>query len=395
MDSNSNFDFLIIGGGIVGFSTAVKIQQSGKSVLVLEKEKTPGFHQSGRNSGVIHSGIYYKPNSFKSQLSIRGRELLIDFLKLKKVPFRLEGKIVVDTNIEKIEHLLERSKNLSMEGVKILTNQELLDKEPNSIINQGLFVPQAGVVNYRKVTEALAEEFDSLGGKVEYFEEIISIESIKGGKTLRTKKNKFQGDYLINCGGLYSDKIAKLDGLDPNVRIIPFRGEYYTLDKSKSNLVNNMIYPIADPDLPFLGIHLTRNIDGDIEAGPNAVFAFAKEGYKWTNFNFKETLSSLTYGGMLKLGKKYYKTGISEMYRSLNKKAFVSEINKLIPGITTKDIQVRGAGVRAQAVDKDGSLVDDFMFQEGLSSLHVLNAPSPAATACLAIGEHIASKVLR
>ena len=395
MNINSNFDFLIIGGGIVGFSTAVKIQQSGKSVLILEKEKIPGFHQSGRNSGVIHSGIYYKPNSFKSQLSIRGRELLIDFLKLKKVPFRLEGKIIVDTNIEKIEHLLERSKNLSMEGVKILTNQELSDKEPNSIINQGLFVPQAGVVNYRKVTEALAEKFESLGGKVEYFEEIISIESINVGKTLRTKKNKFQGDYLINCGGLHSDKIAKLDGLDPNVRIIPFRGEYYTLDKSKSNLVNNMIYPIADPDLPFLGIHLTRNIDGDIEAGPNAVFAFAKEGYKWTNFNFKETLSSLTYGGMLKLGKKYYKTGISEMYRSLNKKVFVNEINKLIPGITTKDIQVRGAGVRAQAVDKDGNLVDDFMFQEGLSSLHVLNAPSPAATACLAIGEHIASKVLR
>ena len=395
MDSNSNFDFLIIGGGIVGFSTAVKIQQSGKSVLVLEKEKTPGFHQSGRNSGVIHSGIYYKPNSFKSQLSIRGRELLIDFLKLKKVPFRLEGKIIVDTNIEKIEDLLERSKNLSMEGVKILTNQELSDKEPNSIINQGLFVPQAGVVNYRKVTEALAEKFESLGGKVEYFEEIISIESINVGKTLRTKKNKFQGDYLINCGGLHSDKIAKLDGLDPNVRIIPFRGEYYTLDKSKSSLVNNMIYPIADSDLPFLGIHLTRNIDGDIEAGPNAVFAFAKEGYKWTNFDFKETLSSLTYGGMLKLGKKYYKTGISEMYRSLNKKVFVNEINKLIPGITTKDIQARGAGVRAQAVDKDGNLVDDFMFQEGLSSLHVLNAPSPAATACLAIGEHIASKVLR
>ena len=395
MDSNSNFDFLIIGGGIVGFSTAVKIQQSGKSVLVLEKEKTPGFHQSGRNSGVIHSGIYYKPNSFKSQLSIRGRELLIDFLKLKKVPFRLEGKIIVDTNIEKIEHLLERSKNLSMEGVKILTNQELSDKEPNSIINQGLFVPQAGVVNYRKVTEALAEEFDSLGGKVEYFEEIISIESTTSGKTLRTKKSKFQGDYLINCGGLHSDKIAKLDGLTPNVRIIPFRGEYYTLDKSKSNLVNNMIYPIADPDLPFLGIHLTRTIDGDIEAGPNAVFAFAKEGYKWTNFNFKETLNSLTYGGMLKLGRKYFKTGLSEMYRSLNKKAFVNEINKLIPGITTRDLHVRGAGVRAQAVDKDGNLVDDFMFQEGLSSLHVLNAPSPAATACLAIGEHIASKVLK
>ena len=392
---NNKFDFVIIGGGIVGFSTAVKIQQSGKSVLVLEKEKTPGFHQSGRNSGVIHSGIYYKPNSFKSQLSIRGRELLIDFLNIKKIPFRLEGKIVVDKNIEKIEHLLDRSKNLNMEGVKILTSQELLEKEPNSVIHQGLFVPQAGVVNYRNVTEALADELQSLGGKIGYFEEIISIESTTSGKTLRTKKSKFQGDYLINCGGLHSDKIAKLDGLIPNVRIIPFRGEYYTLDKSKSNLVNNMIYPIADPDLPFLGIHLTRTIDGDIEAGPNAVFAFAKEGYKWTNFNFKETLNSLTYGGMLKLGRKYFKTGLSEMYRSLNKKAFVNEINKLIPGITTRDLHVRGAGVRAQAVDKDGNLVDDFMFQEGLSSLHVLNAPSPAATACLAIGEHIASKVLK
>ena len=282
-----------------------------------------------------------------------------------------------------------------MEGTKILTNQELLTKEPYSIIKQGLFVPQAGVVNYRKVTEALAEEFSGLGGKIEYFEEIISIESTKDGKILKSKKNKFQGDYLINCGGLYSDKLAKLDGLNPNVRIIPFRGEYYTLVKSKNNLVNNMIYPISDPDLPFLGIHLTRTIDGNIEAGPNAVFAFAKEGYKWTNFNFKETLNSLAYPGMLKLGKKYFKTGISEMHRSLNKKAFVNEINKLISGIKTKDIEVRESGVRAQAVDRDGKLVDDFMFQEGLSSLHVLNAPSPAATACLAIGEYIASKVLK
>ena len=395
MISNSNFDFVIIGGGIVGLSTALKIQESGKTVLVLEKEKTPGLHQSGRNSGVIHSGIYYKPNSFKSQLSIRGRELLIDFLKLKNIPFRLEGKIVVDNNIEKIENLLNRSKNLNMEGTKILTNQDLLNKEPHSIIKQGLFVPQAGVVNYRKVTEALAEEFSGLGGKIEYFEEIVSIESTKDGKILRSKKNKYQGDYLINCGGLYSDKLAKLDGLNPNVRIIPFRGEYYRLVKSKNNLVNNMIYPISDPDLPFLGIHLTRTIDGNIEAGPNAVFAFAKEGYKWTNFNFKETLNSLAYPGMLKLGKKYFKTGISEMHRSLNKKAFVNEINKLISGITTKDIEVRESGVRAQAVDRDGKLVDDFMFQEGLSSLHVLNAPSPAATACLAIGEYIASKVLK
>ena len=395
MDSNKNYDFVIIGGGIVGLSTAVKIQQSGKNVLLLEKEKSPGFHQSGRNSGVIHSGIYYKPNSFKSRLSIKGRDLLIDYLKLKKIPFRLEGKIVVDKNIEKIESLLERSKDLNMQGVKILTNSELREKEPNSVINQGLFIPQAGVVDYKKVTESLAGELKILGGKVHYFEEIISIDTVEDRKILHTKYNKFQGDYLINCGGLYSDKLAIMDNLEPNVRIIPFRGEYYTIQKSKRNLINNMIYPIADPNLPFLGIHLTKTIDGNIEAGPNAVFAFSREGYKWTNVNFKETLDSLTYGGMLKLGKKYFKTGISEMYRSLNKKAFAKEINKLIPGITNKDLEVRDSGVRAQAVDKYGNLVDDFLFEEGASSLHVLNAPSPAATACLAIGEHIANKVLR
>tara|TARA_Y100000741_G_scaffold94267_1_gene70043 strand:- start:563 stop:1750 length:1188 start_codon:yes stop_codon:yes gene_type:complete len=395
MGNNKNFDFVIIGGGIVGLSTAVKIQKSGKNVLLLEKEKTPGFHQSGRNSGVIHSGIYYKPNSFKSLLSIKGRELLIDYLKTKKIPFRLEGKLVVDNNIEKIESLLERSRDLNMQGVKILTNNELKEKEPNSIINQGLFVPQAGVVDYRKVTESLAEELIILGGEVKYFEEIVSIDTVEEGKILHTKNNKFHGEFLINCGGLYSDKLAIMDNLEPDVRIIPFRGEYYKFEKSKRNLINNMIYPIADPNLPFLGIHLTKTIDGNIEAGPNAVLAFSREGYKWTNFNFKETLDSLTYGGMLKLGKKYLKTGISEMYRSLSKKTFVKEINKLIPGITNKDLQVRGSGVRAQAVDKYGNLVDDFLFVEGESSLHVLNAPSPAATACLAIGEHIANKVLR
>ena len=395
MGNNKNFDFVIIGGGIVGLSTAVKIQKSGKNVLLLEKEKAPGFHQSGRNSGVIHSGIYYKPNSFKSLLSIKGRELLIDYLETKKIPFRLQGKIVVDNNIQKIESLLERSRDLNMQGVKILTNNELKEKEPNSIINQGLFVPQAGVVDYRKVTESLAEELIIFGGEVKYFEEIVSIDTVEEGKILHTKNNKFHGEFLINCGGLYSDKLAIMDNLEPDVRIIPFRGEYYKFIKSKRNLINNMIYPIADPNLPFLGIHLTKTIDGNIEAGPNAVFAFSREGYKWTNFNFKETLDSLTYGGMLKLGKKYLKTGISEMYRSLSKKTFVKEINKLIPGITNKDLQVRGSGVRAQAVDKYGNLVDDFLFVEGESSLHVLNAPSPAATACLAIGEHIANKVLR
>ena len=394
MRSSKKFDYIVIGGGIVGLSTALKLQEANKKVLILEKEKDVALHQSGRNSGVLHSGIYYKPNSFKSNLCIRGRELMLEFLNLKKIPYRLEGKIVVDEDIHKIESLYERAKSLEMNGVEVIKDSALIDKEPNSKILQGLFVPQAGVVDYKVVTEMMALTFKESGGEIEYFQEIIDIKDEQDSKLVSSKKQTFAGDFLINCAGLFSDKVAKLDGLNPKVQIIPFRGEYYEIVNQKTDLLNNMIYPIADPDLPFLGIHLTKTVDGRIEVGPNAVLAFSREGYSWSKFNLFQTLETITYKGMVKLGSRYFKTGISEMYRSLNKTAFVKEVNKLLPGIQANDLLQRPSGVRAQAVSEKGDLLDDFLFEEGTQSLHVLNAPSPAATASLAIGEYIASKVL-
>ena len=394
MSNKNTYDFAIIGAGIVGLSTALHLQRKNKNVLVLEKENKPGLHQSGRNSGVIHSGIYYKPNSSKSELSIRGRNLLIEYLNEKGINYRQEGKVVVDNDLDKLENLQSRSKELEMDGVDIVQNDDLLSIEPNSVIKKGLFVPQAGVVDYGEVVRTYADEFVDLGGEIQYIEEIIEIENVNYVKKIISKNNSFTCEFLINCAGLFSDEIAKMDGMSPNVRIIPFRGEYYKIRNTKNSILNNMIYPLADPDLPFLGIHLTKTANGDVEAGPNAVLAFSKEGYKWTDINFIDLTKVLTYPGMIKLGKKYLKTGLSEMYRSLNKKVFVKEIQKLINGVSSEDITQIPSGVRAQAVDQEGNLLDDFLFEEGTSSLHVLNSPSPAATASLAIGESIASKIL-
>ncbi len=394
MIKKNTYDFAIIGAGIVGLSTALHLQRQNKNVLVLEKEKKPGLHQSGRNSGVIHSGIYYKPNSSKSELSIRGRNLLIEYLNERGINYRQEGKVVVDNDLDKLENLQSLSKELEMDGVDIVQDDDLLSIEPNSVIKTGLFVPQAGVVDYGEVVRTYADEFIELGGEIEYIEEIIEIENLNNVKKIKSKNNSFSCEFLINCAGLFSDEIARMDGMSPNVRIIPFRGEYYKIRNTKNSLLNNMIYPLADTDLPFLGIHLTKTANGDIEAGPNAVLAFSKEGYKWTDINFVDLTKVLTYPGMIKLGKKYLKTGLSEMYRSLNKKVFVKEIQKLINGVSSEDITQIPSGVRAQAVDEEGNLLDDFLFEEGSNSLHVLNSPSPAATASLAIGESIASKIL-
>ena len=383
----------VIGAGIVGLSVALKLQSSGNNVLVLDKETSPGKHQSGRNSGVIHSGIYYKPNSFKSNLCIRGRELLLEFLEQESIPFRLEGKIVVDNDINKLSSMEERATQLNMENVKVLEKSDILILEPNCKFDNALHVPQAGVVDYGVVTKKLASKFQSLGGTIEYFQKIKSIKTNNGLKVLESNNSIFHSEFLINCAGLYSDNIAKLDNVEPELRIIPFRGEYFTIAEEKSHLVNNMIYPISDPDLPFLGIHLTKTVDNKIEAGPNAVLAFAKEGYDWSKINILEFSKTIFYPGMWKLGRKYFTTGISEMYRSLNKDVFLKEILKYIPDITKQDLTPRIAGVRAQAVGKDGSLIDDFVFERKEQSLHVLNAPSPAATASLAIGEHIVREI--
>ena len=383
----------VVGAGIVGLSVALKVQSLGNNVLVLDKETSPGIHQSGRNSGVIHSGIYYKPNSFKSNLCIRGRELLLEFLEEENIPFRLEGKIVVDTDINKLSSLEERATQLSMEDVKVLEKSDILTLEPYCKFDNALHVPQAGVVDYGVVTKKLASKFQSLGGTIEYFQNIRSIKSKNNLKILESNNSIFHSEYLINCAGLYSDNIARLDNVEPELKIIPFRGEYFTIAEEKSHLVNNMIYPISDPDLPFLGIHLTKTVDNKIEAGPNAVLAFAKEGYDWSKINISEFSKTIFYSGMWKLGRRYFSTGISEMYRSLNKDVFLREILKYIPEITKKDLTPRIAGVRAQAVGKDGSLIDDFVFERKEQSLHVLNAPSPAATASLAIGEHIVKEI--
>jgi|TARA_B100002051_G_scaffold179364_1_gene169757 L-2-hydroxyglutarate oxidase len=383
----------VIGAGIVGLSVALKLQSLGNNVLVLDKEMTPGKHQSGRNSGVIHSGIYYKPNSFKSNLCIRGRELLLEFLEEENIPFRLEGKIVVDTDVNKLSSLQERATQLSMENVKVLEKSDILTLEPYCKFDNALHVPQAGVVDYGVVTKKLASKFQSLGGTIEYFQKIKSIKSNNDLKILESNNSIFHSEFLINCAGLYSDNIAQLDNVEPKLKIIPFRGEYFTISEEKSHFVNNMIYPISDPDLPFLGIHLTKTVDNKIEAGPNAVLAFAKEGYDWSKISISEFSKTIFYSGMWKLGKRHFSTGISEMYRSLNKDVFLREILKYIPDITKKDLTPRIAGVRAQAVGKDGSLIDDFVFEKMEQSLHVLNAPSPAATASLAIGEHIVKEI--
>ena len=383
----------VVGAGIVGLSVALKLQSLGNNVLVLDKEKFPGKHQSGRNSGVIHSGIYYKPNSFKSNLCIRGRELLLEFLENESVPYRLEGKIVVDSEIDKLSALEDRASLLNMDNVRVLDRLDVLNLEPHCKFENALHVPQAGVVDYGIVTKKIAEKFVSIGGSIEYFQKIKSIKTENNLKILESDKSFFQSEFLINCAGLYSDTVAYLDNIEPELRIIPFRGEYFTITEEKSHLVNNMIYPISDPDLPFLGIHLTKTVDNKIEAGPNAVLAFAKEGYDWKKINLSEFSKTIFYPGMWKLGKKYLSTGISEMYRSLNNKVFLKEILKYIPDVTKNDLTPRIAGVRAQAVGEDGSLIDDFVFERKDQSLHVLNAPSPAATASLAIGEYIVKEI--
>ena len=390
---NTIYDVAVVGAGIVGLSTALKLQEKGKKVLVLDKEKSPGLHQSGRNSGVIHSGIYYKPQSFKSDLCIRGRELLIDLMNNENIPHRIEGKIVVDNDIEKIITLNKRAEELNMDGVRVLERNEILSFEPSCKFKSALYVPQAGVVDYKVVSEMIAKKFLSLGGTIKYFQKIKTINTENNLKVLTSDRETFKSEFLINCAGLFSDTVAELDNIKPDLRIIPFRGEYYVLSQEKAHLVNNMIYPISDPNLPFLGIHLTKTVDGQIEAGPNAVLAFAKEGYKWSNINISEFMKTISYKGMWKLGKQYLGTGVSEMYRSLNKRVFLKEILNYIPDVRLSDLKPRVAGVRAQAVSSNGDLIDDFVFADGNNSLHVLNAPSPAATASLAIGEYIAAKV--
>lgn len=397
--SRKGFDILVIGGGIIGTSTALSLQNnSNLSILLIEAENELAHHQTGNNSGVIHSGLYYKPGSLKAKNCSEGRELLYEFCEVHNIPFQKCGKIVVATSeseLNALNELYQRGIANGLIGIKKLTAEEIKSNEPHSSGIAGLFVPQTGIVDYSEVTKKYAQLFLEKGGFIETSSKFLSIKDSADELVVSTTKGECKTKLLINCGGLYSDRIAKLCDVDPGLQIIPFRGEYYKLKKDKEYLVKNLIYPVPDPRFPFLGVHFTRMINGGIEAGPNAVLAFKREGYKRNNFSFNDFSQMIFYSGFWKMASNYYKMGFEEFYRSFNKKAFVKALQKLIPEIQENDIESGGAGVRAQALEPNGKLVDDFRIIESKRMVHVLNAPSPAATASISIGRKIARMALK
>ena len=388
-------DITIIGTGIVGLATAYKIQEKnpGLKIQVLEKESKVSAHQTGNNSGVIHSGIYYKPGSMKARNCTYGYKLLLDFCDENDISYEICGKVIIASDKRELpgmEFLYKRGIENGLEGLKLLQKEELNDYEPHVIGIGGILVPQTGIIDFKKVSQKLEENIRSNGAEVFFDQKVHRIE-IKNNQTIiSTPSQSFTSKLVINCAGLYSDKIARLTHQNVSVKIIPFRGEYFKIKPEKRHLVKNLIYPVPDPSFPFLGVHYTRMIDGGIEAGPNAVLAFAREGYKKTQINLPELAETLTWPGFIKVASKYWKTGFGEMYRSFSKKAFTRALQKLIPEIEEKDLEVGGAGVRAQACDRSGGLLDDFLIYENENAINVCNAPSPAATSSLSIGEAIA-----
>lgn len=396
--SRKSFDIIVIGGGIIGTSVALSLQNNQKlSILLIEAENQLAKHQTGNNSGVIHSGLYYKPGSLKAKNCTEGRELLYEFCEVHAITFNRCGKIVVATNeseLTALDELYNRGIANGLTGIKKLSAEVIKEYEPYATGTAGLYIPQTGIVNYSKVTDKYAQLFSENGGTIETNNKFVSISNSSNELVVITTKEEFKTKLLINCGGLYSDRIAKLCGVDPGLQIIPFRGEYYKLKKGKEYLVRNLIYPVPDPRFPFLGVHFTRMINGGIEAGPNAVLAFQREGYRKTDFSLTDFTQMMFYSGFWKMASKYYTMGLREFYRSLSKKAFINSLQKLLPDIQEEDIEPGGAGVRAQALTPDGKLVDDFRIIETERMIHVLNAPSPAATASISIGRTIAKMAL-
>lgn len=395
------YDIIIIGGGIVGLATGLKIkqQQPELSIAVLEKEKGLALHQTGNNSGVIHSGLYYKPGSLKATNCIRGYHELVQFCEAENIPYEITGKVVVATRKEQIpllNQLFERGTQNCLEGVRQITLDELKELEPYCAGVAALHVPQTGIVDYKKVAEAYARKFKELGGLIFLERKVLKIGQQHAINDVETDKDVFQSKLIINCAGLYSDKVSDMMGLDPDeVKILPFRGEYYKIKKEREYLVKNLIYPVPDPNFPFLGVHFTRMMKGGVEAGPNAVLAFKREGYKRMDFNLKEFKESISWPGLQKVAAKYWKTGLGEYYRSFSKAAFTKALQELIPDIQETDLVDGGAGVRAQACDRKGGLLDDFYITENAKAINVLNAPSPAATSSLSIGETVAGLALK
>jgi len=395
------YDIIVVGGGIVGLATALRIKEQKPSLklLLLEKENGVAKHQTGHNSGVIHSGLYYKPGSLKATNCIRGYEMLLDFCNKEGVPYDLCGKIVVATKPEQIpllKNLYDRGLQNGLTKNRMISKEEIREREPHVNGLEGIWVPYTGIIDYTAVSEKYAEKLQKIGGEIRFGEKVINIKNKNASSEVVTASgNAYTTRLIVNCAGLYSDKVAQLTQPEEiKVRIIPFRGEYYKIRPEKHHLVKNLIYPVPDPNFPFLGVHFTRMIEGGVEAGPNAVFAFKREGYKKTDINIPEMLESLAWPGFRKVAMKYWQTGMGEYYRSFSKAAFTKALQELIPEIQSDDLIPGGAGVRAQACDYDGGLLDDFSIIENKGAINVCNAPSPAATSSLSIGQTISERVL-
>jgi (S)-2-hydroxyglutarate dehydrogenase len=392
------YDVIVIGAGAVGLATAYHL--AGKypnfKIGILEKENDVAVHQTGNNSGVIHSGIYYKPGSLKAVNCKTGYDMLLKFCDEHGVNYDICGKVVVATSEKEktpLNNIYKRGIENGLTGIKKISASAVAEIEPYVKCVEGIWVPQTGIISYTEVTVKYKELFEKHGGTMHFGTKVLDIKEQSSGITVQTDKGEYTSKYLINCAGLYSDQIAKMTMPEVDVKIVPFRGEYYELVKEKEYLVKHLIYPVPNPDFPFLGVHYTRMINGGIEAGPNAVLAFRREGYKRTDFHAGEFLETLGYSGFRKVAMKYWRDGIGEIYRSFSKPAFVRALKHLIPDIEDQDLVPGGAGVRAQAIDSKGNLCDDFLIFEKSRIINVCNAPSPAATASLSIGVEIAARL--
>jgi L-2-hydroxyglutarate oxidase len=386
---------VVVGGGILGLATAAELAARGHRVTVLEKEDRVAGHQTGRNSGVVHSGIYYAPGSLKARFAVQGARSLVAFAQEHGVDVEVTGKLIVATQTRQLPQLDELQRRAVANGVPatVLSREEARELEPHVECLAALRVGTTAVVDYVGVSRALVALVEAAGGAVLLGQEVRSVVSDGSSVEVSTSQRTVRGTYLVNCAGLHSDRVARLAGLTPDVRILPFRGEYHELRDHARHLVRGLVYPVPDPSLPFLGVHLTRGHDGVVHAGPNAVLALAREGYRWGDVVARDVWEEVSWPGSWRLARQHWRTGAGEVARSVRRSLFLRSVQELLPEITGDDLVRSGAGVRAQAVGRDGRMVDDFHVEHGSRQLHVLNAPSPAATAALEIGRHLADHV--